>query len=74
MTDNPTTDRRVARFKPIRTDDVRPEMRAFIGKSAEWHYAGHSDDDESYPGQSRWITAPGEGPPFWVPNEDLQDE
>jgi hypothetical protein len=61
----------VARFKPARTDNLRPEIVPLIGEIFTWDYTGTSNDDEPYPGQQRWLTQD-RRLNYWVPSEDLE--
>ena len=64
---------RLFRFVPKRRDDLRPEMAPFVGRVAEFFFAGAGGDGEPFPGQGRWQTHPASGwPPCWVPDEDLE--
>ncbi len=68
-----------ARFQPKDTATLKPFMHSQIGKVYNWDYAGMSDDDEAFPGQTRWMPArehdtemPEECRGRWVPEEDLE--
>jgi hypothetical protein len=72
--------RRTAKFEPKRLDDLRDCMRPYIGRVFHFEYAGHSNDDDSYPGQSRWTIIWEEDRALdedaqgrWFPSEDLVD-
>ena len=70
---------RVARFVPLRTDDLRPGLADHIGKVFTFEYGGTHGDDEPFPGQRIWLFARKHdedlGPANaarWVPDQDLQ--
>ncbi len=68
-----------ARFNPKNIATLRFCMIGEIGKVYTWNYAGRSDDDEEYPGQTRWMPArehdnemSEECRGYWCPEEDLE--
>lgn len=69
----------VAKFQPKKLETLRPCMVSLIGKTFTWNYAGISDDNEAFPGQTRWMIArehdaeiPDECKGRWAPEEDLE--
>lgn len=60
-----------ARFKPARTDDLKPDAAALIGQTIQWQ-ASYRIDEGPYVGD--WACAPIERPaPFaWAPLRDLE--
>ena len=69
-------DTMTAVFKPARTDDLKPEARAFVGQRIKW-CAGWLIEDGAYAGQFAMIP---HGPnsftgwvPGWVPECDLAE-
>lgn len=71
---------RTARFQPKQMDTLRDCMLPYIGQVFHFTYAGHSVDDEPYPGQSRWTMDRAEDDRLsnevkgkWFPSEDLED-
>jgi hypothetical protein len=69
---------RRAIVKPKRLDTLKLHARAVVGRTFDFDFAGTSDDDESYPGQHRWMIArkhdheiPLELIGCWFPDEDL---
>lgn len=72
-------DKITAKFSPKKRDDLRECMVPLIGRIFEWEWMGTSDDDESYPGQTRWVITrkhddeiPDEAKGRWAPFEDLE--
>lgn len=75
--------KRRAMFKPKNTSNLRPCMFALIGHIFDFTYAGHSEKDEAFPGQSRWLTdrkhdseidgLSHDALGLWFPSEDLED-
>jgi hypothetical protein len=70
----------IARFAPKNLETLRPCMVELIGRTFEWEWCGTGNDDETYPGQSRWLMArkheaeiPDECFGRWVPFEDLEE-
>lgn len=65
-------------FRPKRVDNLRPEVSVLIGRALLWRFAGVSDDDEAYPGQSRWMPDRshddelGPAAMYWSPEEDIE--
>lgn len=76
----PARRERYGRFRPKRTDDLRPEVERLIGKRLLWRYAFRGDVDEDYPSQWRWLPDQrhhadlGEAATYWVPEEDIEWE
>ena len=65
---------RRATFRPKHIDTMRPECAALVGQTFDFIYAGFGDDDEPYPGQTRWMIKDTAGDPakvYWFPDEDL---
>ncbi len=67
-----------ARFEPKVRETVRECMVPLIGCVFTWEWIGTSDNDEPYPGQSRWWIPreydneiPQECRGLWCPREDL---
>ena len=72
--------KRNARFEPKQINTIRECMLPYIGQVFKFRYAGHSDDDEDFSGQSRWIIdiseeyrLSDEAKGRWFPSEDLID-
>lgn len=74
--------KRVARFQPQRTDDLRPEVKSLVGRTLEFSFAGTGGEDEPYPGETRWmvIRRVDDGPElieselyWWSPERDLEE-
>lgn len=70
-----------ARFVPKNLETLRECMKPLVGKIFEWEWMGTSDDDEPYPGQTRWLITrkhdpeiPDECKGRWAPFEDLERE
>jgi len=68
----------LARFDPKDRKTLRPCMIPLIGRTFEFDFAGTSDDDEPFPGQTRWMISrkhdpeiPDECKGRWFPFEDL---
>lgn len=66
-------------FQPKIMDTLRPQMQTLIGHEFDLDYAGTSDDDEPYPGQTRWMIARNHDADLgsdqigrWIPEEDIQ--
>ncbi len=61
----------MAYFKPIRTDDLRPELIPLIGELFEWQYLYIMEEDHQFSGvwalntQDRRFN-------YWVPEFDLE--
>lgn len=67
---------RVGTFKPKRTDDLKPGVVEFIGKSTTWitGWIIEAEDSEQYAGQMTWLPR-GEGWTFgWAPECDIEWE
>ena len=71
--------RRIGIFRPKKIESVRECMLPLIGKQFEFEYAGTSDDDEMFPGQTRWVVARKHDPELdddqigrWLPDEDIE--
>lgn len=81
MTDNFSFgDKITAKFRPKSLDTLRACMVPLIGRTFLMEWAGVGEDDEPYPGQSRWIICrkhdaevPDEAKGRWLPFEDLSD-
>ena len=59
-----------AKFQPYREDDLRPELKKFIGRILEFKYAWIMDEDGRFPGEVVYIcNEPGFY--YWVPERDL---
>lgn len=72
--------KRTACFRPKDLKTLRPCMKPLIGRIFDFTYAGHGEQDEPYPGQSRWLMerkhdpdVPEETRGRWFPSEDLED-
>jgi hypothetical protein len=79
--------RKLAIFQPRVTDNIRPEIVPYIGKTLVFECTDFGYEDEPYPGQYRWFAlTDGESAnahePYgkvhrdfhwWVPDEDLID-
>jgi hypothetical protein len=72
--------KRHARFNPKNLETLRPCMKPLIGHVFDFTYASHSDEDEVFPGQSRWLMdrkhdheIDEEARGRWFPSEDLVD-
>lgn len=78
--------RKVAVFSPRRTDDLRPEIIPYIGKTLVFQCAGRQAENDVFPGQYLWFAlADGESSEgreygkthpalqWWLPDEDLDD-
>jgi hypothetical protein len=68
----------LARFEPKNRKTLRPCMTPLIGRVFEYEWMGTSEDDEPYPGQTRWAITrkhdaeiPDECRGRWCPREDL---
>ncbi|MCK9308827.1 MAG: hypothetical protein M0P99_00970 [Candidatus Cloacimonetes bacterium] len=60
-----------AYFKPIRTDNLRPEVLSLIGEMFEWQYCYIMDENDVFPGV--WaLTTRDERFGYWVPEFDLE--
>ena len=66
-------------FRPKDMTTLKDCMKALIGQSFEWEYAGTSDEDEPYPGQVRWMISRRHDAALtdkqigrWVPEEDIE--
>ena len=70
--------RRRGTFRPKRMDTLRPEVSGLIGRTLLWTFAGVSEADETYPGQSRWMPDRshddelGSAAAYWAPEEDIE--
>jgi hypothetical protein len=75
--------KRRAVFNPKDRSTLRPCMVPLIGRTFDFTYGGHSMEDETFPGQSRWMTdrkhddeikeLSYEALGLWFPSEDLDD-
>jgi hypothetical protein len=67
----------LATFLPLKTDDLRPEMKEFIGQTLTWEYQWVQEENERYPGQRVYrypenLRKPGKNcPAYWIPECDL---
>lgn len=66
-----------ATFNPVKVNDLRPEMKEFIGQKFTWEYQWIQEQNERYPGQRVYrypehLREPGQNyPSYWVPECDL---
>lgn len=60
-----------ARFKPSRTDTLRPEWLQFIGRETEWRCCG-TVESGPFAGQRIWDTIEPDWPDHWIPEQDLE--
>ncbi len=59
-----------AKFQPYREDDLRVEVKKFIGRILEFQYAWTMDEDEQFPGEIAYMcNEPGFY--YWVPERDI---
>jgi hypothetical protein len=69
----------IAILEPRIRDNLRDCVKPLIGRTFEFEWVGISEDDEPYPGQSRWWISrkhdteiPDECKGLWLPGEDLK--
>jgi hypothetical protein len=64
-------DKLTAIFIPRDLSTVPPSMVGLSGQTFEWDYVGTGDNEDEFPGISRWAIA-GSDVRLWVPIRDLQ--
>lgn len=69
---------KAGKFNPKVTDNLLNCFLPLIGRTFTWHCIGYGQDDEFYPGQSRWKIdeehkdIPNQIRCWWVPQEDIE--
>jgi hypothetical protein len=66
-------------FRPRNLSTLQPQFQTLIGRVFDFEFVGTSEDDESYPGQTRWIISclhddelTEEQRGRWMPEEDIE--
>ena len=58
-------------FKPHRVDDLRPELESLIGEIVEWYVGWVMEEDDSFPGETAYLTYDERFMGYWVPSRDI---
>ncbi len=58
-------------YQPTRLDDLRPEVKQFIGQTLNFSYAWTMDEDDPYPDEIAYSCRHKDFP-YWVPERDIR--
>jgi len=58
-------------FEPTKVDDLRPEIKQFVGQTLSFSYAWTMGDDDPFPSEIAY-TCHADGFPYWVPEHDIR--
>ena len=58
-------------FEPEKQDDLRPEIKKFIGQTLEFSYAWMMDEDDMFPNEAAY-SCHADGFHYWVPEHDIR--